>query len=118
MIRRILIVEDNDTDYLLMQRHLKKMWPVAELMRSSNREELINALSAAWDFIVADFHLPDIQAQELIQTIADSQPAVPCLVISGSIDELRTFIFPQNVVAYIEKGDNDALRSALSRIGD
>lgn len=118
MIRRVLIIEDNDTDYLLMQRHLHRVWPAADLIRSTNRQELLMALTQTWNLIVTDFHLPDIQSRELIQKIAEEQPAVPCLVTSGSIDELRAFTFPENVVAYIEKGDNEALRQALSNIAD
>lgn len=111
---RILIIEDNETDYLLLLRTVKKVLADVDCAHAGNRAELQRALTANWDLILTDFHLPDIEENELLDTIAAAQPKTPCIVLSGSADRLADIAMPGNVVHRIEKGNQPALHVALT----
>ena len=110
---RILVVEDNDVDFLILYRHLNKLLEFKKLTRASNRAELNSMLLEDLDLIVADLHLPDISDLELLNSIATAQPTVPCLAMSGTIADLNIKKMPKSVFAMIEKGDFRALEIAL-----
>ena len=113
---RGLIIEDNDTDYLLLERHLQKMLPTISCVRAENRAQVTAALTQPIDLIVTDYHLLDIEGNELLTTITGAQGNTPCILLSGSLYELDQVAAPHNVTAKLEKGDIPALRSALERI--
>lgn len=110
---RILIVEDTDTDYLLLERKVQKLLHPKTCERAANRGELTDLLKFPWDLIISDYHLLDIEGEALVAVIEQSHRHTPCILLSGSIDSLVTLTLPDNVFARIEKGDTVALREAL-----
>lgn len=113
---RILIAEDNETDAMLLQRHVRKFWPLCEYSCATRRSELEPALMQSWDLIISDYHLLDIEGDELLARIATMQPNTPCLLLSGSLYEIRDIDVPHNVFAKLEKGDHAALDIALGTV--
>lgn len=111
---RVLIVEDNDADYLLLRRQVIKLLTPSICSRAATRAELSAALVQDWELIITDYHLPDIEREELLDTIARAHPRTPCLVLSGSAYELEKVAAPDNVFSKLEKGDLAGLRSALN----
>lgn len=112
----LLIVEDSDTDYLLLERQLQKLLPSAECKRAANRRELLEMLQSPWDVIISDYHLPDIEGEDLLRLIAQSHFDTPCLLLSGSIESVTSLDTPAHVQARLQKGDNAALRAAVLAI--
>jgi CheY-like chemotaxis protein len=112
---RMLVIEDSDTDYLLVSRQLIRLLPDAQISRASNRTEFMVALTERWDVMVSDYHLLDIEGADLLALIAAAHPATPCLLVSGSIREWRNITLPENCVA-LEKGDHAGLRSMLQQV--
>ena len=110
---QILIIEDNETDYLLLLRQVKKTLGDAICARAENRAEVQSMLTQSWDLIITDFHLPDIEEYELLNTIAAAQEKTPCIVLSGSASNIKSIPMPSNVFDCIEKGDRPALEAAL-----
>lgn len=110
----ILIIEDNETDYLLLLRQVKRALVEPTCVRAENRAELQQALAKHWDLIITDFHLPDIEEDDLLNTIAVSQAKTPCIVLSGSVAQLKDIPMPANVFCRLEKGDRQALLAALT----
>lgn len=110
---RVLIVEDNDSDYLLLLRRLRKILPVARWRRAVCRSDLMTELACGWDLITTDLHLPDIETEELLGLIASLQPVTPCLVITGSLPELAPVKPTGTVFRILEKGDHAGLQAAL-----
>lgn len=110
---RVLIVEDTDTDYLLLERKVQQLLSPTTYARAANRSELTDLLRRPWDLIVSDYHLPDIEGEALLTLIEDSHLNTPCILLSGSIDSLVALDLPDNVFARIEKGNSAALRAAL-----
>lgn len=113
---RVLIIEDNETDCLLLQRFLAKRWANCEIDVADRRAQLDTTLMQDWDLIISDYHLLDIEGDELLQRIQATQPATPCLLMSGSLYEIRNIPVPENVFAKLEKGDYDALDAALKHM--
>lgn len=111
---RVLIVEDNDADYLLLLRQVERLLTPGFCSRVSNRAELTAALDQDWDLIVTDYHLFDIEEQELLEAISSIRSDTPCLVMSGSAHELQNIEMPANVFGTLEKGDHAGLREALT----
>lgn len=110
---RVLIVEDTDTDYLLLERKVQQLLSPTTYARAANRSELTDLLRRPWDLIVSDYHLPDIEGEALLTLIEDCHLNTPCILLSGSIDSLVALDLPDNVFARIEKGNSAALRAAL-----
>lgn len=102
---KILIIEDNDTDYLLLARRLKKALADVYCLRAENRAQMLAALTQPMDLIISDYHLLDIEGDELMQTIATAHSNTPCILLSGSAHELETITVPKNFIAKLGKGD-------------
>lgn len=112
----ILIVEDTDTDYLLLERQMQRLLPSAKFSRAANRLALVEMLRGPWDLIISDYHLPDIEGEDLLLLIAQSHFNTPCLLLSGSIESVTSLDTPAHVYARLQKGDNAALRAAVLAI--
>jgi two-component system sensor histidine kinase UhpB len=114
----VLIVEDCDTDYLLVERRLKKWLSGVRVRceRAAARPELIAMLAQRWDLVITDYHLPDIEGAELLDAISIVQSNTPCIVMSGSAPELRAIAATKNLEA-VEKGDSQGLHAALTSLG-
>lgn len=112
-VKNVLIVEDDDTDFLLTQRKLVKLLKPTIIERAKNRSELSSALLVARDLIVADYHLPDIEEHELITAIHAAQPDTPCLILSGSTAHVDPRDTQIDVIGAIGKGDSTALEKVL-----
>jgi CheY-like chemotaxis protein len=115
-ITQLLLVEDSDTDFLLLEWHVQKMLAAIQVTRAANREELIASLQHDYDLIITDFHLPGAEGEALLTLITNAQRKTPCLLLSGSSDELNGIQTPVNVLAKIEKGDHQTLRAALREV--
>lgn len=110
---RVLVAEDHDTDFLLVNRHIRKLWPGCETGRAAGRAELTTALAQSWDLIVTDYHLIDIQEHELLELICSMQPHTRCILWSGSMYELVDAELPPNIICKLEKGDYASLVKCL-----
>lgn len=112
---RLLLIEDSDTDFLLLERKMLKSFAPAHITRAANGTELADALKYNYDLIISDFHLPGAEGEALLMTIANAHPATPCILMSGSSYELSSVWTPASVIAKLEKGDTTALRAALEK---
>ena len=85
---RVLFVEDDDNDALLLARHLQQQGYQLESRCVSTLDALRAALLASrWDVVIADYTLPGFTARETLQMVQMVQEEVPVIVVSGSIDE-------------------------------
>ena len=114
-IIQLLLVEDSDTDFLLLERQMQKMLAPIQITRAANRAELTVALQHDYDLIITDFHLPDIEGEGLLATIAAAHHQTPCLLLSGSSAEFDSIQAPPTVFAKLEKGNNSAFRAAIQK---
>jgi len=120
---RVLVVEDNEDDALLVQRALDGT------TRPFTRERVVR-LSAALDrlarggidVVLLDLALPDAQRFDAVQRIGAEHPFVPVVVLTGLEDEdVGLKAVQGGAQDYLVKGDLDprlldrSLRYAIER---
>jgi DNA-binding response OmpR family regulator len=88
MAKKILIVDDNEVDLLIMKRHLSKAG-YNDILEASNAEEGIKkAATENPDLIILDTILPGSSGFEVCQAIREkyNQASPKIIIITGSID--------------------------------
>ena len=85
---RVLLVEDAELDAQLVLRELGRGDYDVTHLRVDTLAALRDALREhAWDLVVTDFSLPGFSAMEVLKNLGAGGLDLPCIVISGSIEE-------------------------------
>lgn len=84
---RLLVIEDDPADYLLLRRHLDRQGLAAECRRVDDDAALDAALSVDWDLVLADFNVPGMSFRESLARIRARCPGIPVILVSGSVGE-------------------------------
>ncbi|MFN6539217.1 MAG: response regulator [Nostoc sp. EkiNYC01] len=104
---KVLLVEDNPGDVLLLQEFLKEVnTVVVELIPAERLEEALNHLAKEiFDVILLDLSLPDSQGIETFVTAYQQAKATPIIVLTGIDDEtLATRAMQEGAQDYLVKG--------------
>lgn len=114
---RILHLEDNPADALLVRDQLANDELAAEIRHASNREEFIRALhEEPWDLVLADYKLPDYNGLDALKLVRKKFPNVPFILMSGTIGEQAAIeSLKAGATDYILKQKRDRLPSAVRR---
>lgn len=118
---RVLLVEDNDDDVLLIQESLSETKiSIARAERLSSALEQL--ASGGFDAVLLDLSLPDAQGLDTIGRVLSQVPGVPIVVLTGLNDEEAAVkAVEQGAQDYLIKGQVDghllarALRYAIQR---
>jgi PAS domain S-box-containing protein len=85
---RILVAEDQVSDYELAQREIKHVIKSCEFQRVETREEFLAALQNFQpDLVVTDYTMPHFDGLTAISLAQQYAPLVPVIIFTGSIDE-------------------------------
>lgn len=85
---RVLIVDDDQVDRMIVQRALKAAGIVVVCAEAEDCDQALATLSAAqFDCIFVDYRLPDQDGLALVQQIRQQQIATPIVVLTGQGDE-------------------------------
>ena len=87
---KVLLVEDNVDDALLLERHLRKHWPGLVVTRVETAPEMGRALSGADvlpQIILADYNLPMFSGPAALQMLRAEGLDIPFIMMSGAISE-------------------------------
>ena len=85
---RVLLVEDSETDALLLEEHLRSEGLEVDLTRVMTLELLRSALTQpGWDLLLTDFNLPGLDGLQVVREGNRLVPELPCIVVSGAIGE-------------------------------
>jgi two-component system cell cycle sensor histidine kinase/response regulator CckA len=107
---RVLIVDDNEADAILLQRFLGKSALPMVTERVAEAEGLLSALERHWDAILLDYMMPGLTAPEALRHIRARDPIVPVIVLSGAATE-------QTLVDVMKAGAQDyVLKSNMARL--
>ena len=88
VLLRVLMVEDNPDDQMLVERELRRGDFEVHTHRVQTAEELRQALaSGSWDIILSDYSLPGFDAPTALAVLRDSGQDIPLIVVSGSVGE-------------------------------
>ena len=83
----ILVIEDNEADFLLVQRRLRKDDIQGRMQRVDNLDALEQALSDEWQVILYDYRIPGLKFGDALGLIKARRPSLPVILVSGTIDE-------------------------------
>jgi signal transduction histidine kinase len=109
---RVLLVEDCEGDAALLVRELARCGYAPDALRVETAEGLAAALHGqAWDLVLCDYTLPELDAPTVLQQVHASGLDVPFIIVSGTIGEERA-------VESMHAGAHDfILKDRLARLG-
>ncbi len=100
---RVVLVEDDDNDALLIQSALRNGGLRPETTRAETPEQLASALqNGPIDIVISDYSLPSFNGRQALEMVKESGRDVPVIVVSGSVSE-------EVVVQTVKAGARDYL---------
>ena len=102
-MKKILVVEDNDTNYLLVEEILSEF--KVELTRAANGKEFyyqIKKQPIVFDMILMDLMLPDTDGIELTKFLINEKYKSPIVFISAYTDKCEV-IYDLGIEYFINK---------------
>jgi DNA-binding NtrC family response regulator len=95
---RVLLVEDNENDAVMLERHLRRAGFAPSLLRVETEDAMRRALfrpemgeklpeAINWDVILADYNLPSFSAPAALKILKESGNDLPFIVMSGAVSE-------------------------------
>ncbi len=112
---RILLIEDSNTDALLIQSHLKKADAAFQVRREDRLESGLTTLDRGdVDVILLDLNLPDSAGLDTFRAVHRHTMHLPIVILSGQEDvQLAVQAVSLGAQDYLPKGE--ANRSSLMR---
>jgi PAS domain S-box-containing protein len=114
---RVLIVEDSESDALLMLRLLRQGGYEPEHRRVESKPELEAALAdGQWDIGLCDYRLPTLDGIAALKVVRDSKRDIPFILVSGAIGEdLAVALMKDGANDFVLKGNMGRLLPAIDR---
>jgi PAS domain S-box-containing protein len=108
----ILVVEDSEADFLLIERELKRQNLPAHCARVDSIEQFTAEIAlGSWHLVLADYSVPHLDFEDCLNLILTNLPDVPVIVVSGTVGEERA-------VALLREGVSDiVVKDRLNRLG-
>jgi diguanylate cyclase (GGDEF)-like protein/PAS domain S-box-containing protein len=114
---QILIVEDQEADYLLLDRRLRSALLNCDTTWVRTQDGLVAALPGHdWDLIITDYALPGTNIRRILRLLIDTQPEVPIVLLSGLIGEQQAVdLLHQGIEDFVNKDNPSRLLPAIQR---
>lgn len=113
----ILVIEDSNTDFLLVERHLKQKDLSARCIRVDTLDELKEAISReGWDLVLADYSVHQLVFQENLNLLHAALPDLPVIMVTGTVGEEKAVeLLKLGVCDFVLKGNLARLVPAIER---
>ncbi len=115
---KIVLVEDNDDDAALLERHLRRSGMSFRVDRVQTAAEMqaVLAQPTCPDVVLADYNLPRFSGPEALQLLKSAGMDVPFIMMSGAVSE-ETAVAAMRAGAhdYVSKGNLTRLVPAIDR---
>lgn len=117
---RVLILEDSENDFELIQELLSNAGYILNLTHVDNEADYFSALHEnTYDIILSDFSLPGFNAFGALEIRNELCPNVPFICISGSIgEETAIDLLKRGAVDYVLKDRPERLPFSVKRALD
>ena len=114
---RVLLVEDSESDALLLLRGLRRGGFEPQLQRVQTLHEMSAALRAqVWDVVISDYSLPHFSGLGALSVLKQSGLDIPFILVSGTIgEEIAVEAMKAGAHDYVMKGHLQRLVSAIER---
>ena len=108
---RVLIIDDNEDDALLLVRELRRAGYDPAFARVDTEAQLLEALREKWDIVLSDYNLPRFGVLEALRLLQAKAPDIPFIAISGTVTETT-------ILTALKAGAGDYLmKDNLTRLG-
>jgi len=108
---RLLIVEDQESDALLLLGELERLGYDVTSERVQARHQMLAALDKEWDLIISDYSLPQFDALAALEVCRERESDLPFIIVSGTIAE-------EEAVESMRLGAEDFItKGRLARLG-
>ena len=113
----MLHVEDSESDAGLVQRALVRSGFDVQAVRVETADAMRRHLrDHAWDIVIADYQLPQLNAMGALQVLHESGLDLPFVVVSGTIGEdIAVAVMRAGAHDYVMKDRLERLAPAVSR---
>ncbi len=103
---RIILVEDNPGDALIIDKMLKEIYDNHfELIHFQRLDDGLKHVKENFDIMLLDLNLPDSQGIETFNTMNKYAPELPIIILTGLVDEdLAINIVSEGAQDYLVKG--------------
>src|SRR6185369_5616535 len=109
---KILIIEDRNADFLMVERHIKKNGLSVRCSRVDTLEGLKEAINGEiWDLVLADYSVPQLNFQESLELLITTLPDLPVILVTGTVGEeravellklgVRDFVLKENLIRLV-----------------
>ncbi len=108
---RLLLVEDNEDDAVLLQHVLRRDGYQVQLRRVETSEAFLDALGKGeWDLVISDYALPQFSGPQALALFKETGIDIPFIVVSGAVGE-------DAAVALMKSGANDfVIKGNMNRV--
>ena len=114
---RVLVLEDNENDFVLLARELKRGFGEVELRRVQDPAGLGTALEEPWDLLISDWSMPHLSALEALGMLRDLDLDIPFLIVSGTIaEETADEAMRSGAKGYLLKDEMDKVVPEVRRV--
>ena len=104
-MKKILVAEDNDSNFILMTYILKKYY---EFDRAKNGKEAVDMIeNGAFDMVLMDIKMPVVDGLEATRTIKEKHPDLPIVALTANA-------FDSDRQLALQAGCNDFLSKPVS----
>ncbi len=83
----LLLVEDNESDEMLLLMHLKSEGYEVSHQRVMDAKALKDALKQNWDIVISDFDMPQFNGEDALKIFREHDEFTPFILISGAVGE-------------------------------
>jgi len=114
---KILYLEDNVTDFELIEAILEKEQLLDNIERVETRQQFQTALeNNDYDIILSDYSLPDFDGISALKIVLEKYPETPFIILSGSLgEELAIDTLKMGATDYVLKQRISRLIPAVRR---
>src|SRR3974390_2349489 len=89
----VLCIEDNESDFLLIERTLRLAGVVGQCERVDCSEALTVALAQKrWDLVLSDYAVPGMYFTDTLRRFLHHYPDLPLILVSGTIGEVKASV--------------------------